>query len=168
LITFGGSDPRRLTERALRALAGAERNVCVAVGPHMEPRRAEIARLARRAGARVLPAGTALGPWMGRARLALTALGTTLYELAFLRVPALVLANYAADRTALEHYAASGPHRPLGIADDVGDGELRERLAAELSGPAAPAPAVPGLGGGAERLARRLLGAGAQQGRRSA
>ena len=164
LVTFGGSDPLHLTERALAALAGCGRRVAVAVGPHMAARRPAIEELARPASARVLEPGAALPPWMARARLALTAVGTTLYELAHLRVRALVLANYDADRAALDHYARRGPHVPLGIAGELGAGALRARLLAALAAPPAPAPAVPGLGAGAHALARRLLGTRAPHG----
>lgn len=162
LVTFGGSDPRRLTERALAALAGCGRRLCVVVGPHMEARRPALERLARRASeaAEVLPGPAGGAAWpevMGRARLALTALGTTLCELAFLRVPALILANYPQDRADLEHYDRRGPHVPLGLADEVGDDELRARLAAHLAAPPERTAAVPGLGGGAHALARSLL-----------
>jgi hypothetical protein len=101
---------------------------------------------------------------MARSRRALTALGTTLYELAWLDVPALVLANYAEDRPALAHYAAHGPHRPLCIADELDAPTLRTLLARELARPAAPLGALaPALSGGSERNARLLLGGQALQ-----
>lgn len=158
LVTFGGSDPKRLTERVLALLDPASVHApVVSVGWHMAERLAAIrAAAARFAGARVLEPGSPLGPWMARARAALTALGTTLYELAFLRTPAGILANHTSDREALEHYREHGPHRPLGIASELDDATLAGALRALPR--AAPAPAVAGLGGGAARLALVLLG----------
>lgn len=167
LVTFGGSDPRHLTERALAALAGCGRRIAVLVGPHMEARRHALERLVRRASssAEVLPSagseaareGIDVPRLLRRARLALTAVGTTLYELAFLQVPAAILANFPEDRPALDHYAHCGPHLSLGLADEVGEAELRRRLLGLLAAPPGPTPPIPGLGQGARALARCLL-----------
>jgi spore coat polysaccharide biosynthesis predicted glycosyltransferase SpsG len=159
LIAFGGSDPARLTERALALLAGTHARVAVVVGPHASARRPAIERLASALPrGEVVPAAAPLAAWMARSRVALTALGTSLYELAWLRVPALVLANYASDRAALAHYAADGPHRPLGVAGELDDDELRRALARGVEELATRRPApVEGLGEGAQHLARLLL-----------
>jgi spore coat polysaccharide biosynthesis predicted glycosyltransferase SpsG len=160
LITFGGSDPRGLTERTLGALELRGRRIVVAVGHHMAARRAAIRALARQGDdVRVLSPGSPLAPWMARARMALTAVGTSLYELAYLGTPSLVVANHASDREALEWYATHGPHRPLGIAEELSEEGLRAALASgmrELE--RSHAASVPGLGEGALRLAHRLLG----------
>lgn len=158
LVTFGGGDPLRSTERVLALLEPGGLEVVVSTGPYMTYRRSAIKQAAERCGARVLDPGETLAPWMARARVALTALGTTLYELAYLGVPALVLANYAADGPALEHYARRGPHRPLGLADEISDEDLSNGLARGLAElPQRAVPRIPGLGQGAERIARLLL-----------
>ncbi len=157
LVTFGGSDPKRLTERVLGALQGWDGRVAVTVGTHMGERRAEIERLAAALpGAEVVAGASNLAPWMARSRAAVTAVATTLYELAYLRVPALVLANYASDRDALAWYGEHGPHQPLGVADELDDAALAESLRSGLVAGARDAPE--GLGGGADRIARLLLG----------
>ncbi len=160
LITFGGSDPLALTERTLSALDPRARRVVVAVGHHMAARREAILELAEgRDNVLVLPAGVPLARWMARARMAVTAVGTTLYELAYLGTPALLVANHAGDREALAWYEVHGPHRPLGIAAELSEEGLRASLSSgirELE--LGRAPDVPELGLGAERLARRLLG----------
>lgn len=156
LVTFGGSDPLRSTERVLAALPDGLR-LAVSVGPHMEERRAAIARAAE--GECVLESGEALAPWMARSRAAITALGTTLYELAYLGTPALILANYPADEPALVHHRERGPHRPLGVVERIPEREFTALFARELTCVlASPRPGVPGLGAGAARLAERLLG----------
>jgi len=155
LVTFGGTDPLASSERVLAALPAGLR-VAVSVGAHMEPRRAELARAAAHLAAELLPCQGALAPWMARARVAVTALGTTLYELAWLRTPAVILANHEADRPVLDFYRARGPFQVLGLARELDEGALAARLPEALAAARAPATALDGRG--AERLALRLLG----------
>ena len=150
LVPFGASDPLRSTERVLVALAGTPLRVAVTVGAHMGRRRAAIEALAGRA--RVLAGVSDLGPWMRRSRAAVTAVGTTLYELAHLRVPAWVVANYESDREALRHYRERGPHAPLGLAAEVPETTLA-RVAAAPAGEGD----WPAVEGGARRIAEWLL-----------
>lgn len=158
LVTFGGSDPLRSTERVLRLLPTRVGRVVVSVGVHMRARLPEIRRAsAHLRGVRILPVGSRLGAWMARSRRAITAVGTSLYELAYLRVPALILANYDHDERVFAHYQEHGPHRPLGVAPRMDDGELRARLAVELDRAYEPPAPIPGLGEGAAALARRLV-----------
>lgn len=162
LVTFGGSDPLRSSERVLAALPAGTR-VAVSVGPHMQARRAGIEQAARHLAAEILPADAPLSSWMARARLAVTALGTTLFELAHLRTPALILANYEADRAVLDFYrhvcaGPRAPFQPLGLASDLDAPALGAALARALAADGAPAERIPDLGAGAARLAERLLG----------
>jgi hypothetical protein len=160
LVTFGGSDPLGSTERVLAALEPGPRRVVVSVGPHMNERRPALERAAARLGARVLDTGCDLAPWFARSRAAVTALGTTLYELAYLGVPALVLANYGSDHEALAYYAAHGPHVPLGLTGALDDRALAAALAAGWTGLLrAERPSIDELGPGARRLAETLLAA---------
>ena len=160
LITFGGCDPFRLTERVLSALDLSLGRIVVAVGPHMAERRDEL--LALVAGApdvRILLPGMPLARWMARSRTAVTAVGTTLYELAYLGVPAAVVANYDEDHDALEWYERNGPHLPVGIAADVSQEGLRASLRSGLAElRARETSRALELGGGATRLAESLLG----------
>jgi UDP-2,4-diacetamido-2,4,6-trideoxy-beta-L-altropyranose hydrolase len=159
LITFGGSDPAELTERVLSSLNPKALRVAVVVGPHMAARRDALLCLTEDFdGIEVLQPGQALAPLIARSRMAITALGTTLYELAYLGVPALILANYASDREALDWYASHGPHLPLGIAGALSCEGLRSSLANGLLELEAQGPCrVPELGSGAARLAEGLL-----------
>ncbi len=157
LVTMGASDPRCSSEAVCRALdaIGFAGRVVVAVGPHMRDREPELRRVCGDR-AEVRASDAELPRWMASSRFAVTALGTTLYELAHLGVRALVLANYAEDRAALEYYGEHGPHVPLGIVGEIED--LASRLRAGLDRAASmPEPSIEGLGGGAERIARRLL-----------
>ncbi|MEW6074241.1 MAG: hypothetical protein AB1726_16815 [Planctomycetota bacterium] len=159
LVTFGGSDPLHTTERVLVALGGADLRVAVAIGPHMAARRAWIERMAGGvSGTTVLPTGARLAAWMARSRVAVTALGTTLCELAYLGTPALVVANYVHDREAMAWYAEHGPHHPVGVSDELTDAALAALLRdgfARLADRAVRP--IPHLGEGARALARLLL-----------
>ena len=159
LVTFGGSDPLHTTERVLTALASEDLRVVVAVGPHMASRRRWIERLASDSPrTKVLSTGIRLAPWMARSRMAVTALGTTLYELAHLGTPALIVANYVNDREAMAHYAAHGPHLPIGVSDELTDAALQAALRSGRACLAAgEPPVIEGLGQGARALATMLL-----------
>jgi hypothetical protein len=101
-----------------------------------------------------------IAPLLARARVVLTAMGTTLYELAHLGVAAAVLANYPEDGPALDHYGEHGPHVPVGVATALSDAELETALPDALDR-AARRPRTPlaELAGGAKRIAALLLGA---------
>jgi len=166
LVSFGGSDPNRLTERALDALAELDYRgrACALVGWHMEERLHDLERRAARLpSVELVQGGAPLAPRIAASRAALTALGTTLYELAYLGVPALILANYAADAAALDHYRRRGPHLALGVADELDGPELARRLADGLAELARrPAARMEVLGGGARRVAELLASAAAR------
>jgi hypothetical protein len=57
----------------------------------------------------------------------------------------------------LDFYRENGPFHPLGLAAELGPPALAAALARALATLRAPCAAVPGLGEGATRLARRLL-----------
>ena len=159
LVTFGGSDPNRLTERVLNALGTDVGRVVVVLGAHMLSRRTAIERAgAHLRGLQLVAGCSCLRPWMASSRMAITAVGTTLYELAHVGTPALVLANYATDEPALAHYAEHGPHWPVGVAHELDEECLRERLreGIELARSVRP-EVVDGLGDGASRIARLLV-----------
>ena len=153
LVTFGGIDPRGSTEAVLAALSGSDHRIVITVGAHMTERRAGIEALAANLpNAQVLDGDAALAPWMARSRAAVTAVGTTLYELAYLSVPSWILANYDEDGPALDWYRGNGPHVPLGMS-----GELSEAaLATVLEGPPVPTRFPADLGPGADRIAAWL------------
>lgn len=156
LVTFGGSDPLHSTERVLAALPAGMR-VAVSVGDHMAERRASIARAAAHLAVELLPTGAPLAPTMARARAAVTALGTTLYELAYLGTPAMILANFVADGPVLARYGTLPCFRALGLAQEFDGRALAERLARVGSTLPAAGTRLPGLGDGAQALAERLL-----------
>ena len=162
LVTFGGADPYGLTERCLRILPAHFGRVVVVVGPYMRRRLAAVKDLARaRNNTEVVVVPDRLALWMARSHVALTALGTTLHELALLGVPALVLANYERDREPLEVYREVGVHQPIGVHTELDDAQLREALAESYQWVRSKAaPRVAGLGDGADRIAELLMAGG--------
>ncbi len=162
LITFGGADPGHLTERLLDALIELEcpLRVCIVMGWHMGARSESIgARLGRLKTGQLIPSGGGLAPWIARSKFAVTALGTTLYEFAYLGLPALILANYDKDQPALDYYAEFGPHRPLGVASAMSASDLKRKLRGELSRlEETQTERVLELAQGSTQLARLLMG----------
>ncbi|MFT4537976.1 MAG: spore coat polysaccharide biosynthesis predicted glycosyltransferase SpsG [Planctomycetota bacterium] len=135
LVSFGGCDPAGLTERTLLALAmvGFTGSVRTVIGPRMIDRADKIRHAGRSLiDHELVDGGGGIAHWQARSRTAITALGTTLYELAWFAVPALILANYPEDRTALDWYEKRGCHLPLGVASEMSQLQLCRSLSSAL------------------------------------
>ena len=102
LVTMGGSDPENLTLRAIEALgliAFDEREAVVVVGgsnPHSGSLRAAAAKLGK--GIRLLSDVSNMSEWMKWADVAISAAGSTCWEMCFLGLPA-VLVDFAPNQT---------------------------------------------------------------------
>lgn len=143
LITFGGEDPGNHTRWAMETLVAAhpELIVDVALGPaHPDPESVRAAAK-RLANAKLVEEPASLRPLAARADLAVTAGGTTLFELAAARVPALVVTIEDHQRRLVKPFAAAGACVLLGdhrMLDDnsaqtiftraIDDAELRARM----------------------------------------
>jgi UDP-2,4-diacetamido-2,4,6-trideoxy-beta-L-altropyranose hydrolase len=97
LVTLGGGDPNNCTRTILEAIAVIEKLTTIAVVGPSNPRATELEQLARRAGGRITiqrdpPDMSQLMTW---ADVAISASGSTCWELAFMGLPMLlvVLAN---------------------------------------------------------------------------
>jgi spore coat polysaccharide biosynthesis predicted glycosyltransferase SpsG len=100
LITFGGTDPAGLTFKVLQALAGIVNvPVTVVAGKGLEDydrlEREAAALLARGHQVQVLRDVTLMSEVMCQADLAFSSAGRTLYELAHMGIPAIVMAQNA-------------------------------------------------------------------------
>ena len=126
LVTMGGADPNNLTEFVLEALsdvAGIE--VTAVVGPAAKPSRRLAALMKERSGALNFITGvTDLAPLMMRSHIAFTAVGTTVYELAYMGVPSVIIANYEDDADYLRVFDALGFCESLGFYKNVRGGEV--------------------------------------------
>lgn len=147
LVTFGGSDPLGLTSRVLRVLAEHHLpplDVRAIVGPAATPApigAAAEALAARGHTVRLAYPGVEMPALMAWADLAITAAGSTCWELAFLGVPAItvvVASNQAhiAERLASHGVSVSGGRAldvercvPAALEGLLGDGAARARMA---------------------------------------
>jgi spore coat polysaccharide biosynthesis predicted glycosyltransferase SpsG len=167
LLTMGGADADNVT---LRALAEADALAVdfaldVVLGPAF-PHGDAVEAAARRARHPVTlhRAPSDLADLMAGATLALSAAGSTCWELAHLGVPAVLVVladNQAGNAAGLE---AAGFAISLGDAARLSGGALREALAAVLTDPGRRARmAAVGRrlvdGGGAERVAAEVMAA---------
>jgi len=170
VVTLGGSDPACTTERVLTALLQPETRhveadfIVGAVNPRQAALRAAIDAHVPRLQVLVAPAD--LPARFARAALAVTAGGTTLYELALLHTPMLLLCTADNQRRTCEKFAAAGAANFAGWHAAVAPTELARMLAAMLTdGPrcAAFAASAGRLvdGRGAGRVVETLRGGGA-------
>lgn len=128
LVTHGGSDPWRLTERtlaSLQACRGAYR-VTVLVGPAFgEDRELDALAAASRHAVRLVAGDrVSVADAMRAAGLAIINGGSTRYELCMTGTPFLALAANERQHLVNASLARLGAGVAVGAADAVGDGEL--------------------------------------------
>ncbi len=132
LVTMGGSDPNGLTKRVVSALVGFREDVrlTVVIGPAF-PRDVQIESAERRglAATRFLRNVHNLAPLLAESHIVVTAVGTTIYEAAFIGVPSVVIGNYASDEEDVARIERLGIGVGLGYFEDVDDARLRDAVA---------------------------------------
>lgn len=156
LVTFGGEDPSNHTRWTLENLAPAMGglDVTVVIGPaHPDP--SSVRAAAAAIGAAVIDAPSSLVPHILDADLAITAGGTTCYELAAAGVPMLAIGIEPHQAPLIEALATRKACWPLGMGFDIDvvapkdalrrlieDGEARSRMRVAqktlFPGPGAP------------------------------
>ncbi len=164
LVTLGGSDPADLTRLAVRALAGlaGSAEIRVLVGPE-NPRADALREEAGKAGlSRSLLFGVEdVAGLLAWSDLAVTAAGSTCWELAFLGVPALTIAVAPNQKPIAESLARAGIARDLGWHAGVSE-EALARAVVDLARDRAARTRLSDAGrrlvdgAGAERVVRRL------------
>ena len=111
LLTFGGSDPGRLTELALEAMDSVNVNgleTIIFIGPG-NPRWEQINAAAQgRSDIRLLRDPSDIPDWMAGCDLAVISAGSTLWELAYCRVPCIVVMVDDAQAPAIEKLVERG------------------------------------------------------------
>ncbi|MBK8476498.1 MAG: UDP-2,4-diacetamido-2,4,6-trideoxy-beta-L-altropyranose hydrolase [Opitutaceae bacterium] len=133
VVTLGGTDPACATERVLEALqcpAARELAADLIVGA-ANPRRIELVAAITALAPRLQPvvAPGELAERFAGAQLAVTAGGTTLYELALLCTPMLVLCTAENQRRTCERFAAVGAVQYAGWHADIAPAELAAMVA---------------------------------------
>lgn len=127
LVTMGGADPFGLTEKIVAAMAGMEGiEATVVLGPAKRMTAELEALMKNRPGWMEFIHGVKdMAALMGTVHIAFTAIGTTVYELAYMGVPTVLIANYAEDIGALAALEAAGVAVSLGVRDDVSEKMIR-------------------------------------------
>jgi spore coat polysaccharide biosynthesis predicted glycosyltransferase SpsG len=129
LVTFGGEDPfnhtRWVLENLASTIAGLE--VTIVIGP-AHPDAASARMAAVKARALAIEAPPSLVPYILNTDLAVTAGGTTCYELAAAGVPMLVIGIEPHQGPLIHALAARSACRPLGMGSDIDVAEAGEAL----------------------------------------
>ena len=167
LLSFGGSDPQGLTLKATRALAKlpAEIDLVAVAGPAFSYR-AEFERLAADLPRRVpliKEAGGHISDLMLDADIVVGSGGMSVYEIAALGTPGVILAQNAKEERRMREFARQGTVEFLGLGTEIADEEIAGAVRALLEDPerrramsARGRSLVDGLG--ATRAAELVLG----------
>jgi UDP-2,4-diacetamido-2,4,6-trideoxy-beta-L-altropyranose hydrolase len=164
LVTLGGADPANFTSTALAALADVEDVETQVIVGGSNPNRASIDRAARALGGRatVVAAVDDMPARMAWADLAVSAGGSTCWELLYMGVPALVVVLADNQVRVAQAVARHGAGVDLGRSESVDAATLGAeiaKLARDATLRHAMAHAGQGLvdGRGAERVADAML-----------
>ncbi len=163
LLAFGGSDPDRLTEMALPELqsvrvAGLE--AVLLVGPS-NPRGEQLEAAGQgRPNLRILRDPPDIPSWMYWSDLAVIAAGSTLWELAYCRVPCIVISVSEDQTPAIEVLQRREACLSLGLGRGLAPGRLAEAVSSLCHDPKRCAALGSNLGALVDGLgARRVLAA---------
>jgi UDP-2,4-diacetamido-2,4,6-trideoxy-beta-L-altropyranose hydrolase len=131
LVSMGGSDPNHLTCRVVSSLLKSHEsiNIKVVIGPAFLPDPV-LNKIEEQYYNNVefIRDKDDLSALMAESHIAITALGTTIYELACLGVPSIIIANYRTDEMDTEAFRKLGISLPLGYYEDVSDAAIRQAL----------------------------------------
>lgn len=136
LVTFGGADPANLTARVAAAMLGVKDPQVQAtfVLGAANPNAAEVERLVSgRVGFRVVRNAADMPRLMAWAHMAITATGTTSWELCTMGVPSVSIVLAKNQEPAAQALSAAGVFRDLGWHANVSVGAIREAIAGLVS-----------------------------------
>ncbi len=120
LVTMGGSDPNNITLRVIKALEDLENiDITVLIGPSFKLENAEEISKSVNGNIKLQHNVSNVAEFMASADIAITAFGITLYELAFMGVPAIIIYNYLNDKTDVDIFQKLGTSVSLGYYKDV-------------------------------------------------
>ena len=131
LVTMGGSDPNKLTEKVAKALQLSDEKfkAIIVLGAGSKKQ-----RIPKDRRFKVVRNPKSIADLMEGSDMSLTAFGTSLYELSYMKVPALILSNFAREKPEVDRFAAKGTAVNLGYYKDVTEEKIRrtfERLMAD-------------------------------------
>ncbi|MFQ5736265.1 MAG: PseG/SpsG family protein [Thermodesulfobacteriota bacterium] len=137
LVTMGGADPNNLTGFVVDVLKDVrDIEVTVVIGPACRShKRLENLTRGMATPFTFVTGVTDLAPYMRQAHVAFTAVGTTVYELAYMGVPSVIIANYESDRDYLRVFEALGISESLGFYRDVRGRDIVEAVRTFLKDP---------------------------------
>lgn len=132
LVTFGGADPANATGSvidALRGLPDVDLEVTVVLGPS-NSHRADLEQLVQRRAPRIelVTAAEDMGALMEAADLAVVGGGSSVWELAFIGVPALVLPTGRQEELLARGLSHVGLGRVLGPVDSMDAARLKDEV----------------------------------------
>lgn len=140
LLSFGGSDPQGYTVRAALALQDlpAEIEIVAVAGPAFSHHAPFVAAASsfRRPVRLISQVGAHIADLMQDADLVLASGGMTVYELAALGTPAIVIAQNTREEKRMVAFAAHGTIEYLGLGTDVPDAAITEAVHRLLGDPA--------------------------------
>ncbi len=164
LVTLGGSDPENVTGKVIEALCAvdlAELEIAVVVGggcPHGDALQAQ---LQGRSGFRVLQNASDMPELMAWADIAISASGSTCWELAFMGLPSLLIVLAENQRGSAAGLAARGAAIDLGWHADLTPDAIARAMAQFAATPALRAEHSARMrrlvdGGGAARVIQAI------------
>ncbi|MBL0938540.1 MAG: UDP-2,4-diacetamido-2,4,6-trideoxy-beta-L-altropyranose hydrolase [Gemmatimonadaceae bacterium] len=134
LITMGGADPDNVTTQVVQALSALDdlelRVVIGAANTHGRSIEAAVRDLPNTVTARVLAQVTDMPQQMQWADLAISAGGSTLWELAYMQLPALVVVLAENQRGGASACVAAGSIHELGDVDALHSSEIARAVTA--------------------------------------
>ncbi len=124
LVTMGGADPNHLTEKVLNALNDVEGiETTVVIGPAFKSK-----TLFARERLKILSNVSDMAPIMRQCHLAFSAVGTTVYEMACMGLPSVLIANYREDADDLKGFESRGISVSLGFHEDCSVEDIRRAV----------------------------------------
>ncbi len=128
LVTMGGADPNNLTTKVVKTLQGMEGiDVKVVIGPSMDASK-DLMELNNNGNFVFQADVKKMSLLMRDSDIAFTSFGITLFELAYMGVPSIVIANYREDKEDMDIFNKIGVGIPLGYYEDVTDGDIRNAV----------------------------------------
>ncbi len=130
LVTMGGADPNNLTLKVVEALWDMENiDVIVVIGPayrYVD----SLSRYERegRAGFNFIYGVKDIAPLTTLCHVGFTAMGTTIYELAYMGMPSMIIGNYPDDTEDMDAFNELNMGTALGYHMDVDGRHIRETL----------------------------------------